>query len=174
MHHGRCHWSRALCELSGCACSCKKDPCSLILTLKVFLFRAKNRPLRGNVLTSNEQSVQWKRAIYDRYLWSGGKTFTLCAARTTIFQRKNLNYLIVCFTQCFFFFSIRLISVADLFLVRYLWDVCKEDKCCVVTHHAADFLVASLGLFTFSRTAFLLQLWIKTSDLDYSIWATPK
>ena len=27
-HHGRCHWSRALCQVSGRACSCKKDSCS--------------------------------------------------------------------------------------------------------------------------------------------------
>ena len=27
MHHGRCYWSRALCQVSGRACSCKKDPC---------------------------------------------------------------------------------------------------------------------------------------------------
>ena len=27
MHHGGCHWSRALCQFSGPACSCKKDPC---------------------------------------------------------------------------------------------------------------------------------------------------
>ena len=33
----------------------------------------------------------------DRYQWSGGKTFTPCAARTIIFQRENLKYL-VCFT----------------------------------------------------------------------------
>ena len=38
-------------------------------------------------------------------------------------------------------------SIADLFAVRYLWDVCNEDKCCAVTHPAADILVASLGLF---------------------------
>ena len=35
-------------------------------------------------------------------------------------------------------------------------------------------LFASLGLFTFARIAFLLQLWTKTSHLDYSVWATPK
>ena len=34
-------------------------------------------------------------------------------------------------------------------------------------------IFASLGLFTFARIACLLQLWIKTSDLDYTIWATP-
>ena len=45
-------------------------------------------------------------------------------------------------------FSIRLISIADLFAVCYLWDVLNEDKCLVVTHRAADILVASLGLFT--------------------------
>ena len=41
-----------------------------------------------------------------------------------------------------------MISIADLFAVCYLWDVFNEDKCCVVTHRAADILVASLGLFT--------------------------
>ena len=29
MQHGRCHWSRALWQVSGHACSCKKDPCSM-------------------------------------------------------------------------------------------------------------------------------------------------
>ena len=31
-----------------------------------------------------------------------------------------------------------------------------------------------LGLFTFAHIACLLQLRIKTSELDFSIWATPK
>ena len=39
----------------------------------------------------------------------------------------------------FFFYCI-----ADLFAVRYLWVVCNEDKCCVVTQHAADNRVAWL------------------------------
>ena len=76
-----------------------------------------------------------------RYLWSGGKTFKPCAARTIIiliFQRENLNYWIVCFTQrtAVPVFSVHLISIADLFPVCYLWDlpVGNEDKCCVVTH----------------------------------------
>ena len=42
-------------------------------------------------------------------------------------------------------FSKRLISIADLFAVRYLWDKCNEDDCCVVTHRAADILVTSLA-----------------------------
>ena len=28
--------------------------------------------------------------------------------------------------------------MVDLFAVRYLWVVCHEDKCCVVTQRAAD------------------------------------
>ena len=41
-------------------------------------------------------------------------------------------------------FSIRLFSIANLFAVRHLWDVCYEDKCCVDTHHAVDIRVAWL------------------------------
>ena len=55
-------------------------------------------------------------------------------------------------------FSIRLISIADLFAVRYLWDVFNKDDCCIVTHRAADILIAPLGLFTWARIACLLQL----------------
>ena len=40
-------------------------------------------------------------------------------------------------------------SIADLFAVRYLWVACNEDKCCVVTHGAADIRVA--WLVTFAR-----------------------
>ena len=33
-------------------------------------------------------------------------------------------------------------SIADLFVMRYLWVECNEDKCCVVTQRAADIRVA--------------------------------
>ena len=33
---------------------------------------------------------------------------------------------------------------ADLFAVCYLWVVCKEDKCCVVTQRVADICVTWL------------------------------
>ena len=70
------------------------------------------------------------------------------------------------FQSVYLVFSIRLISIADLLAVRYLWDACNEDKCCVVTHRATDILVASLGwfrysllsLFKFARIACLLKL----------------
>ena len=43
------------------------------------------------------------------------------ATRTIIFQRENLNYVTVCFTQCTLFLSTRLFSIANMFAVRYLW-----------------------------------------------------
>ena len=52
------------------------------------------------------------------------------------------------FHSAYLVFLINLISIADLFTLHYLWDVCNEDKCCVVTRYAADILVASLALFT--------------------------
>ena len=77
--------------------------------------------------------------------WQWAKPFTPCAARTIIFQRKNLNYLIVCFTQCTLFLPKFVFScIADLFALRCLWVVCDEDKCCVVTQRAGDIRVARL------------------------------
>ena len=51
----------------------------------------------------------------------------------------------------YYVFSIRLISIAHFVAVRYLRYqelLCNEDKCCVVTHRAADILVVLLGVFT--------------------------
>ena len=39
-------------------------------------------------------------------------------------------------------FPENLFSIADLFAVHYLWVVCNEDKCCVVTQRAVDIRVA--------------------------------
>ena len=44
----------------------------------------------------------------------------------------------------YFVFSILLFSIANLFAVRYLWDVRNEDKCCAVTHRLVDIRVAWL------------------------------
>ena len=41
-----------------------------------------------------------------------------------------------------FFAKFVFYCIADLFAVRYLWVVCNEDKCCVVTQRAADIRVA--------------------------------
>ena len=52
------------------------------------------------------------------------------------------------FHSVYIVLSIGLISFADLFAVRYLWDVCNKDNCCVVTHRVANILSVSLGLLT--------------------------
>ena len=58
-----------------------------------------------------------------------------------IFQRGNLNHLIVCFTQCTLFFFFKKVVFFCRFVCRAL---CNEDKCCVVTRLAADIRVAWL------------------------------
>ena len=78
----------------------------------------------------------------------GGGAQILCVSffvRGELFSKGKTYYLIVSMNLVF---SIRLISIPDLFAVPYLRDVCNEDKCCVVTNLAADILLASLGLFT--------------------------
>ena len=74
----------------------------------------------------------------------GQTIHTPCAARTIIFQRANLNYLIVYFTQCTLFFSKKFVFYCRFVAVGYLWVVRNKDKCCVVTQRAADIRVAWL------------------------------
>ena len=50
------------------------------------------------------------------------------------------------FHSVYLAFSILLFSIANLFAVRYMWDVCNEDTCCVVTHRAAVACLLSLVL----------------------------
>ena len=93
--------------------------------------------------------------------------YSHCAARTIIF-----HFFLVCFPQCTLFFR----KVCFLLPICLQCIICgshvTKDKCCVVQSARKRF--ASLGLFTFAGIANLLQLWIKTSELIYSIWATPK
>ena len=108
----------------------------------------------------------------DRYLWSTGKNYNYFPKGK--FKSFNSFFHKVCLV-----FSIRLISIAHLFALRCLWDVFNRIKCCAAWHIARQTfwsrrLACLLGLFTFARIGCLLQLWIKTSDLDYLIWATPK
>ena len=65
------------------------------------------------------------------------------------------------------------------FYCRFALSVGRyEDKGCVVTNCAANILVVSLVLFTwlvYVRTYCVpIATLNKTSELDYSIWATPK
>ena len=77
-------------------------------------------------------------------------------------RKKTFNYLIVRLTQCISFF-------------QYVCFPLPFMTHCDTSHgrHSRR-LSCLLGLFMFARIACLLQLWIKTRHLDYSIWATPK
>ena len=48
------------------------------------------------------------------------------------------------FTHCTLFFQKVCILLPIWFAARYLWVVCSENKCCVVTQRAADIRVAWL------------------------------
>ena len=97
------------------------------------------------------------------------QTFTPCAARTSILQRENLNYLIICFTQCTLFPKIYFLLQICLPCITCGMNVTKINA---VLLHRTRQTFAPLGLFRFARIACLLQLWIKTSKLDCSIWAS--
>ena len=88
------------------------------------------------------------------------------------FPKENFKLFDSLFHLDYLVFPKSWFSIADLFAVRYIWDVWNENKCYVVTQRAKDIRVVWLD--TFARIVCLLQLWIKTSELNYSIWATPK
>ena len=63
MQHGRCHWSRAVWQVSGRACSCKKDPCYFWLTWKLSPLkpRVRLKSKLNKLLGLMVQSVPSKR-----------------------------------------------------------------------------------------------------------------
>ena len=65
--------------------------------------------------------------------------------------RRGAGWNFVC-VLVYLVFPKSLFSIADLFAVRYLWVVCNEDKCCVVTHRAVDICVAWLVYLAFLRS----------------------
>ena len=79
-----------------------------------------------------------------RLLWSRVETLTPCAAGRIIFQRKNLNHLIVCITRYTLFFQYVCFLLSICLPCISCGTYCNEDKCCVVTHRGADFRVAWL------------------------------
>ena len=121
-------------------------------------------------MTSSLAFVTWEQKCCQTL--DNKPNYSHCAARTNIFQRENLDCIIVCFTQCTLFFQ----------KVCFLLPICLQCIICgshatkinAVLWQSARKRFASLGLFTFARIANLLQLSIKTSELIYSVWATPK
>ena len=63
-------------------------------------------------------------------------------------RRKNIQTFNSLFHSVYLVFSIGLISITDLFPVRYLWDVCSKDKCCVVTRVRRHCRVAWLEIYS--------------------------
>ena len=60
------------------------------------------------------------------------------------FPKEKFRFFNSLFYSVYLVFSILLFSIANLFAVRYLWDVRNKDKCCVVTHRLVDIRVAWL------------------------------
>ena len=81
-------------------------------------------------------SLNNKKGNDPGYLWSGLKTSTSCVAR----KIKTISLGVPFFFNTLLFYC-RFVCYA--FAVRGTYD-CKEDKCCVVTHRAADIHVAGL------------------------------
>ena len=96
------------------------------------------------------------------------QTFTPHAARTIILQREDLNYLIICFTQCTLFPKFYFLLKICLPCITWRMYVTKINA---VLWHRTWQTFAPLVLFRFARIACLLQLWIKTSAFHYSIRA---
>ena len=125
------------------------------------------------------KNMQWNYASFTWHLWRStteNKNFVkllticqtihifLCAARKIIFQRGNVNYLIVCFTQCTLFIFFR--KGCFLLPICLPCVICGSyvTKINAVLWHGVRRTFASLGLFTFACIACPLQLWIKTMN----------
>ena len=69
---------------------------------------------------------------------------TVCCEDDYFPKEKFKFFLNSLFPSVYLVFKKGLFSIAYLFVVRYLWVECNEDKCCVVTQRAADIHVAWL------------------------------
>ena len=142
--------------------------------------------------TITEFSVTSSMALNNcgkRYCQTLGKKPNPCKRQWLVAMVGWKNIHAVCCEDNFFpkenfkLFNSLFYSVCTLFFqyVGFLLPVCLcaifgtyVRKINAVSCHIARYTYSSLGLFTFARIACLLQLWIKTSHLDYAIWATHK
>ena len=85
----------------------------------------------------------------DRYLWSERKNVHAVCCEDNYFPKEKFKFFNSLFHWVYLVFSILLFSIANLFAVRYLWDVRNEDKCCVVTHRLVDIHVVWLVYLAF-------------------------
>ena len=59
--------------------------------------------------------------------------YTLCC-EDEYFPKGKFELYNSLFHSVYLVFPKNLFSIANLFAVRYLWDACNEDKCCVAGH----------------------------------------
>ena len=111
-----------------------------------------SQKLRAKILSHSRYKTlpalnsRYNKKGNDRYLWSGVKTFTPCPARTIIFKRESVNYLIASFTRCTLPFQCVCFLLPICLPCVSCGTYCNAHKCCVVTHRAADIRVALLDL----------------------------
>ena len=113
--------------------------------------------LRAKILSNSGNKPKNSHRVLRVRLFSKGKikiVYWVCFTQCTLFSQKVCNLLPIC--------------LPCLTCGSYVTKI--ND----VLWHSARQTFASLGFFMFARIACLLQLWIKTSELDYFIWATPK
>ena len=118
----------------------------------------------GNKPLLAMNSLRTQKGI-DQYLYSRGKTFTPYVV-IVCFTRYTLLFQYVCLL-----FPICLPCVIFDMYVTHMWHTC--DMCRDTSHSRNSRRLACLRSHVL-REYYILQLWIKTSVLDYSIWATPK
>ena len=99
-------------------------------------------------VTSSLALDNWEQNIVKLLVIS--QTIHTVCCKDNYFPKGNLKLFYSLFHSVYLGFPKSLFSIADLFAGRYLWVVCDEDKCCVVTQRAAACL---LGFFTFARIA---------------------
>ena len=122
------------------------------LVYKVIL---PNKVLRNHLLSEN---MQWNYASLNvtlNYLMHEIMEFCVTSSLAldnwgqercqTLGNKPNHSHQVCCdtlFHSVYLVFPKSLFSIENLFAVRYLWDVCIEDKCCGVTQRAAVIRVA--------------------------------
>ena len=164
MHHSLSHF------FMSCECKNVVKPLATRQTRQFQLFStdlpsnfSKITRLLGTIKTT--VSLRFKSSSFPSKKLSSERTCPLILVMNSLYsekgqwsvpvvQRKNIhavfcedNYFPKGKLKWFKFISLNgvpFFSIAILFAVRYLWDVRNEDKCCVVTYHAADFRVAWL------------------------------
>ena len=99
-------------------------------------------------VTSSLALDNWEQNIVKLLVIS--QTIHTVCCKDNYFPKGNLKLFYSLFHSEYLGFPKSLFSNVDLFAGRYLWFVCDEDKCCVVTQRAAACL---LGFFTFARIA---------------------